>query len=82
MAHRRFHVRPPAYPGGWRYRSWGFGQFLPFGWYEPGFYLDWGGYGLPEPPIGCEWVREGPDAVLVDVWTGEVLSVYRGVFWW
>jgi hypothetical protein len=81
-ASRRFHVAPPIYPGGWYYQSWSYGQYLPPGWFGAGYYLNWGYYGLPEPPIGCEWVREGPDAVLVDIWTGEVLSVYQGVFWW
>jgi len=78
---QRYHAPPPAYPGGWYYRGWGYGDYLPFGWFTPGFYLGWANYGLPPPPIGCEWVREGQDAVLVDVWTGQVLSVYRGVFW-
>jgi len=33
------------------------------------------------PPVGCEWVRVGSDALLVDIWTGEVLSVEYGLFW-
>lgn len=80
-AQRRFRVSTYAYPHGWYARSWNFGDILPFDWFAPDYYLDWSDYDLPEPPIGCEWVREGPDAVLVDVWTGEVLSVYRGVFY-
>jgi hypothetical protein len=80
-AQRRFRVFNYNYPGGWYARSWVYGDFLPFGWFTPDYYLDWGYYQLPEPPIGCEWVREGPDAVLVDVWTGEVLSVYSGAFY-
>jgi hypothetical protein len=36
---------------------------------------------LPARRSGCEWVREGSDAVLVNIWTGEVLSVASGVFW-
>jgi Ni/Co efflux regulator RcnB len=78
---RRFHVAPRPQPRGWYYRSWTYGQFLPLAWLLPTYYLNWGAYGLPEPPIGCEWVQEGPDALLIDVWTGEVLSVYRGVFY-
>ena len=70
------------YPSGWGFRAWNYGDFLPYGWFGSQYYLDWADYGLPAPPIGCEWVAEGPDAVLVDVWTGEVLSVYRGVFYW
>jgi Ni/Co efflux regulator RcnB len=71
-----------VYPSGWGYRPWFFGEFLPLGWYTSQYYLDWADYGLPPPPVGCEWIAEGPDAVLVDVWTGEVLSVYQGVFYW
>jgi Ni/Co efflux regulator RcnB len=71
-----------SYPSGWAWRSWSYGQFLPFGWFAPQYYLSWDDYGLPQPPVGCEWVAEGPDAVLVDVWTGQVLSVYSGVFYW
>ncbi len=80
-AEHRFHDRWDHRPRGWYEREWRFGDFLPFGWFAPDFYLDYEDYGLPYPPVGCEWVREGADAVLVNVWTGEVLSVAYGVFW-
>jgi Ni/Co efflux regulator RcnB len=78
---RRFHIDSYAYPGGWYARSWNYGDRLPDGWFAPQFYLNFGLYGLTTPPIGCEWVREGPDAVLVDIYTGQVLSVASGVFY-
>jgi Ni/Co efflux regulator RcnB len=82
-AQRRFRFSGHSvFPSGWSYRPWYFGEFLPLGWYSSQYYLDWADYGLPPPPVGCEWIAEGPDAVLVDVWTGEVLSVYQGVFYW
>lgn len=62
-------------------RSWSYGDRLPWGWFGASYYLNWGAYGLPLPPIGCEWVRVGSDALLVDIWSGEVLSVYYGLFW-
>jgi len=80
-AQRRFHAEWVNRPHGWYARSWGYGDFLPFGWFDPAFYLDWNGFGLPAPPIGCEWVRQGNDALLVDTWSGQVLSVDYGVFW-
>jgi Nickel/cobalt transporter regulator len=80
-APRRFHFFGGGYPTGWYARSWAYGDILPFGWFTPDYYLDFSYYGLPMPPVGCEWVREGPDAVLVDIWTGEVLSVYSGLFY-
>ncbi|HXO24225.1 MAG TPA: RcnB family protein [Streptosporangiaceae bacterium] len=76
---RHFHYSG-GHPSGWYARAWVFGQILPVGWYAPEYYLDYGNYDLPQPPIGCEWVQEGSDAVLVDIWTGQVLSVYSDVF--
>jgi Ni/Co efflux regulator RcnB len=80
-AQQRYRVGWNNRPNGWYQRSWVFGDFLPFGWYDQSYYLDFQEYGLPYPPVGCEWVRQGPDAVLVNVWTGEVLSVAGGIFW-
>jgi len=81
VATRRYRYVGGGYPGGWYAHSWYYGNVLPIGWYGPEFYLNFGLYGLLGPPIGCEWVREGPDAVLVDIWSGQVLSVERGVFY-
>ncbi|WP_269716174.1 RcnB family protein [Caulobacter sp. NIBR2454] len=80
-APRRFRAPPYRPPSGWYARSWGYGDFLPRTWFGSSYYLNWGSYGLPLPPIGTEWVRVGPDALLVDVWTGRVLTVYYGLFW-
>ncbi len=78
----RHRYRAPFYrPYGWSYQRWSYGEHLPFGWFAPNYYLNGGAYGLPAPPVGCEWVRQGGDAVLVDVWTGEVLSVYYDAFY-
>ncbi|HEX7761754.1 MAG TPA: RcnB family protein [Caulobacteraceae bacterium] len=78
----RHRYRAPFYrPGGWYYQRWSYGEYLPFGWFAPAFYLYWGYYDLPAPPVGCEWVRQGDDALLVDIWTGEILSVYYDVFY-
>jgi Ni/Co efflux regulator RcnB len=80
-AQQRFHSSWNNRPNGWYSRRWAFGEFLPWGWFAPSYYLDYEDYALMPPPVGCEWVREGNDAVLVNVWTGEVLSVAYGVFW-
>jgi Ni/Co efflux regulator RcnB len=80
-APQRFRVAPYRAPPGFYSRSWSFGDRLPYGWFGSGYYLNWGSYGLPFPPIGAEWVRVGSDALLVDIWSGEVLSVYYGLFW-
>ncbi len=80
-APQRYRAPGYAYPRGWYARSWSFGDYLPGGWYGSSYYLDAWRYGLPQPPIGCEWVRVGGDAILVDIWSGQVLSVWRDLFW-
>ena len=80
--HATHRYRVPYHrPSGWYVRSWIFGDYLPHGWYTQSYYLDWWRYGLPMPPIGTEWVRVGDDALLVDTWSGEVLSIYQDLFW-
>lgn len=80
-APRRY--RAPRYvtPRGWYVRNWAFGDILPRHWFGAGYYLNWFSYGLPRPPIGTEWVRVGDDALLVDVWSGRIVSVYYDLFW-
>lgn len=69
-------------PPGYSYRSYSYGQRLPSQWFAPRYYLnDYWRYGLPTPPIGFEWVRLGPDVVLVDVFDGRVYQVVRNLFW-
>lgn len=80
-ATHRYRTQRYRTPPGFYIRSWVFGDYLPHGWYAPNYYLDWWSYGLPRPPIGTEWVRSDDDALLVDTWSGEVLSVYYDLFW-
>ena len=71
--------RPPT---GFYVRTWGFGDFLPRGWYGQQYYLsDPWTYDLPLPPPGYVWVRVGYDALLVDDYNGRVVQVVRNVFW-
>ena len=68
-------------PYGFYPQAWYFGQVLPWSWYTPDYYIDdWSAYGLQPPAYGCEWVREGNDALMVDIYTGRVLSVVYGLF--
>jgi Ni/Co efflux regulator RcnB len=80
-AQHRYRTQHYRTPPGFYIRSWVFGDVLPGSWYTPNYYLNWWSYGLPRPPIGTEWVRSGDDALLVDTWSGEVLSVYYDLFW-
>jgi Ni/Co efflux regulator RcnB len=69
-------------PQGYYYRPWGYGQVLPFGWFSAQYYInDYYDYDLPVPPYGYEWIRNGPDALLVDIGNGEVVSSVPGAFY-
>jgi hypothetical protein len=78
----RVHVHPFVYPNGWAYREWAVGAILPPLFLVPDYYYpDWAALGLEPPPPGAQWVRYGPDLLLVDVNTGQVLDVAYGVFY-
>jgi hypothetical protein len=69
-------------PQGFYYRPWFYGQILPVGWFSAQYYInDYYDYQLPVPPYGYEWIRNGPDALLVDIGSGEVVSSVPGVFY-
>ena len=78
----RVHVHPFVYPNGWAYREWAVGAILPPLFLTPDYYYpEWAALGLEPPPPGAQWVRYGPDLLLVDVNTGQVLDVAYGVFY-
>jgi hypothetical protein len=77
--YRYGYYRPPI---GFYSHSWGFGEYLPRGWYGSDYLLDsWWDYDLPYPPPGYDWVRVGSDALLIDSFTGRVVQVVRYIFW-
>jgi Ni/Co efflux regulator RcnB len=78
----RVHAAAFAYPHGWHYRRWAVGATLPALFLTPAYYYtDWTALGLPPPDFGYEWVRFGPDLLLVNIQTGEVVDVLYGVFY-
>jgi hypothetical protein len=78
----RVHVHPFVYPNGWAYREWAVGAVLPPLFLAPDYYYpEWAALGLEPPPPGAQWVRYGPDLLLVDVNSGQVLDVAYGVFY-
>ena len=80
-ASRRFHVGAYRRPNGWYAHRWVIGDRLPRGWFARDYWLsDWAIYGLWAPIDGLIWVRVGPDAMLVDPVTGEVIAVDYGLF--
>lgn len=80
-SHRyRYAWRPPT---GFYLRSWSYGDFFPRAWFGPGYWIvDPWQYDLPLPPPGFEWVRSGPDALLIDEYTGRIVQVVRNIFWY
>jgi Ni/Co efflux regulator RcnB len=60
-------------PGGERYQRYGIGERLPRSLIIAPFVIaNWTQYGLVQPPDGFEWVRYGPDVLLVDPATGQI----------
>jgi hypothetical protein len=76
------HLAPFVYPPGWAYRRWAVGAVLPPLFLVPAYYYaDWATLGLTAPPPGFQWVRYGPDLLLVNVTNGQVVDVAYGVFY-
>ncbi len=81
QAARTFHIGPYHPPRGWSAHQWAYGQILPRAyWAAPYLLADYWLFALEVPPAGYEWVRDGDDAILVNVDTGEILQVEYGVF--
>jgi Ni/Co efflux regulator RcnB len=80
-ARHRFHVGAYRRPHGWYRHHWVIGNRLPRGWFARNYWItDWSIYGLWAPIDGLVWVRVGPDAMLIDPATGEVVGVEYGIF--
>lgn len=63
------------------YRRWGTGYRLPREYWRRDYYIDdYDDYGLDAPPDGYEWIRYGPDLLLVDLGTGLIAQAVYGAF--
>jgi Nickel/cobalt transporter regulator len=63
------------------FHHWGYGQFVPRDLLVPAaFLVDYAAYDLAAPPFDCEWVQNGPDALLVNIDSGQVIQVVPGAF--
>ena len=81
-AQHRYRLGEYRYPQGFSYRRWTYGQFLPSIFFGQNYWLyDYGDYGLGYPPPGTAWVRYGPDALLIDRYSGQIVEVVYGVFY-
>ena len=81
-AEHRYHWQPYNQPPGWHYQRWAYGQVLPSPFWVRAYWINsYYDFGLGDPPYGFVWVRYGDDALLVDVESGQILSVEYGVFY-
>jgi len=80
--HPVHYPHPWVYPQGYGYRLWGVGAILPpLFWQRPTYYYTgWAEMGLPPPDPGFQYIEYGPDLLLVNVATGEVVQVFPGAF--
>ena len=78
---RRFVADPYYWPPGLAYQHFDVGQRIAHVFWRPTRFLeDYADYGLADPPYGFEWVRYGPDVLLIDLGTGIVGQAVYGVF--
>jgi hypothetical protein len=69
-------------PFGWGYQPYSIGWRLWPSYYSSNFWINdpWQ-YRLPYAPPGTRWVRYYDDALLVDMWSGQVVDVIYNFFW-
>ena len=80
-AFARVHAAPFVYPSGYGYQRLAVGAILPPLLLAPEyFYPDWEALGLDPPPPYYQWVRYGPDLLLVNVTTSEVTDTIYDAF--
>jgi len=85
--HRRhhrslFHLGFYFDPFGWGYNPYQIGWRLWPSYYGSRYWINdpWQ-YRLPYAPPGTRWVRYYDDAILVDMWSGQVVDVIYSFFW-
>ena len=85
--HRRhhrslFHLGFYYDPFGWGYSPYQIGWRLWPSYYSSRYWINdpWQ-YRLPYAPPGTRWVRYYDDAILVDMWSGQVVDVIYDFFW-
>jgi Ni/Co efflux regulator RcnB len=80
-ADRGYRIGPYSAPRGYNYRRWHYGERLPPAFWASSFIIgDFWLFDLSIPPVGYEWVRYGPDALLIDTTSGEIVQTVYGRF--
>ena len=68
------------WPHGFAYRRWEIGRRLPSVFLVEEYFVDYEANGLEAPPQGAQWVRYGPDLLLVNLASGEVMQTAYGAY--
>ncbi len=78
----RYHLHSYHDPLGWAHQLFSIGWRLWPNYYSSAYWINdpWM-YRLPPAPPGTRWIRYYNDALLVDMWSGEVIDVIHGFFW-
>ena len=76
-----FHIGVYFDPFGYGYRPFDVGYQLGPAYFGQQYWIDPAMYVLPYPPPGTQWVRYWNDAVLVDMYSGQVVDVIHDFFW-
>ena len=78
---KRYNAAAFVAPSGFTYRRFSVGEHVPSMLLGDSVVLnDYGSYALQTPPSGLTWIRDGQDALLVDVRTGEVIQADYDLF--
>lgn len=81
-SNQRYHYQTYQRPRGWYPQHWTYGQTLPSLFWTQAYWLTgYYNFGLIDPPYGYVWVQNGADALLVNVQSGQILSVEYNVFY-
>jgi Ni/Co efflux regulator RcnB len=77
----RYNAAAFVAPSGFTYRRFQVGEKVPSLLLSDGVVLnDYSTYALETPPSGLTWIRDGQDALLIDMRTGEVIQADYDVF--
>jgi Ni/Co efflux regulator RcnB len=77
----RFAAGRYHWPRGYGYQRYAVGYHLPRAYWVRDYYIDnYADYDLGPPPDNYQWIRYGPDILLIDLDTGQIAQVVYGVF--
>ena len=77
----RYSVERYRWPSGYGYQRWGIGYRLPRDFWISDYYIyDYADYGLGPAPGGFQWIRYGPDILLINLYTGQIADAVYGAF--